>query len=104
MHVPICGAINAVYMYVWSCISLHPSSGTPHAAAQLPFSLRETVAARSKLIFGVMLQFNVVWCIHSRREIVLTIQSDNGKQGYKVGRKKYRRPKVVLSQRPLRTV
>ena len=57
-----------------------------------------------KLIFGVMLQFNVVWCIHSRREIVLTIQSDNGKQGYKVGGKKYLRPKVVLSQRPLRTV
>ena len=57
-----------------------------------------------ELIFGVMLQFNVVWCIHSRREIVLAIQSDNGKQGYKVGRKKYRRPKVVLSQRPLRTV
>ena len=57
-----------------------------------------------ELIFGVMLQFNVVWCIHSRREIVLTIQSDNGKQGYKVGGKKYRRPKVVLSQRPLRTV
>ena len=51
-----------------------------------------------------MLQSNVVWCIHSRREIVLTIQSDNGKQGYKVGGKKYRRPKVVLSQRPLRTV
>ena len=51
-----------------------------------------------------MLQFNVVWCIHSRREIVLTIQSGNGKQGYKVGGKKYRRPKVVLSQRPLRTV
>ena len=51
-----------------------------------------------------MLQFNVVWCIHSRREIVLTIQSDNGKQGYKVGGKKYRCPKVVLSQRPLRTV
>ena len=51
-----------------------------------------------------MLQFNVVWCIHSRREIVLTIQSDNGKQGYKVGGKKYRRPKVVLFQRPLRTV
>ena len=41
-----------------------------------------------------MLQFNVVWCIRSRREIVLTIQSDNGKQGYKVGGKKYRRPKV----------
>ena len=57
-----------------------------------------------ELIFGVMLQFNVVWCIHSRREIVLTIQSDNGKQGYKVGGEKYRRPKVVLSQRPLRTV
>ena len=57
-----------------------------------------------ELIFGVRLQFNVVWCIHSRREIVLTIQSDNGKQGYKVGGKKYRRPKVVLSQRPLRTV
>ena len=57
-----------------------------------------------ELIFGVMLQFNVVWCIHSRREIVLTIQSDNGKQGYKVGGKKYRHPKVVLSQRPLRTV
>ena len=35
---------------------------------------------------------------------MLTIQSDNGKQGYKVGGKKYRRPKVVLSQRPLRTV
>ena len=51
-----------------------------------------------------MLQFNVVWCIHSRREIVLAIQSDNGKQGYKVGGKKYRRPKVVLSQRPLRTI
>ena len=51
-----------------------------------------------------MLQFNVVWCIHSRREIVLTLQSDNGKQGYKVGWKKYRRPKVVLSQRPLRMV
>ena len=32
---------------------------------------------------------------------MLTIQSDNGKQGYKVGGKKYRRPKVVLSQRPL---
>ena len=62
--------------------------------------------SRSKieLIFGVMLQFNVVWCIRSRREIVLTIQSDNGKQGYKVGGKKYRRPKVVLSQRLLRTV
>ena len=56
-----------------------------------------------ELIFGVMLQFNVVWCIRSRREIVLTIQSDNGKQGYKVGGKNYRRPKVVLSQRPLRT-
>ena len=42
--------------------------------------------------------------MHSRREIVLTIQSDNGKQGYKVGGKKYRRPKVVLSQRPLQTV
>ena len=41
-----------------------------------------------ELIFGVMLQFNVVWCIHSHRKIVLTIQSDNGKQGYKVGRKK----------------
>ena len=40
-----------------------------------------------------MLQFNVVWCIHSRRETVLTIQSDNGEQGYKVGGKKYRRPK-----------
>ena len=26
---------------------------------------------------------------------MLTIQSDNGKQGYKVGGKKYRRPKVV---------
>ena len=47
-----------------------------------------------------MLQFNVVWCIHSRREIVLTIQSDNGKQGYKVGGKKYRRPKVVLPRGP----
>ena len=47
-----------------------------------------------------MLQFNVVWCIRSRREIVLTIQSDNGKQGYKVGRKKYRRPKVVLPRGP----
>ena len=35
---------------------------------------------------------------------MLTIQSDNGKQGYKIGGKKYRRPKVVLSQRPLRTV
>ena len=35
---------------------------------------------------------------------MLTIQSDNGKQGYKVGGKKYRRPKVVLSQGPLRTV
>ena len=57
-----------------------------------------------ELIFGVMLQFNVVWCIHSCREIVLTIQSDNGKQGYKVGGKKYRRPKVVLSQMPLRMV
>ena len=34
---------------------------------------------------------------------MLTIQSDNGTQGYKVGGKKYRRPKVVLSQRPLRT-
>ena len=42
-----------------------------------------------------MLQFNVVWWIHSRREIVLTIQSDNGKQGYQVGGKKYCRPKVV---------
>ena len=42
-----------------------------------------------------MLQFNVVWCIHSRREIVFTIQSDNGKQGYKVGGKKYCHPKVV---------
>ena len=73
-----------------------------HAAAQLPFSLRETV--KIELIFGVMLQFNVVWCIHSRRDIVLTIQSDNGKQDYKAGGKKYRRPKVVLSQRPLRTV
>ena len=47
-----------------------------------------------------MLQFNVVWCIRSRREIVLTIQSDNGKQGYKVGGKKYRRPKVVLPRGP----
>ena len=53
-----------------------------------------------ELIFGVMLQFNVVWCIRSRREIVLTIQSDNGKQGYKVGGKKYRRPKVVLPRGP----
>ena len=26
---------------------------------------------------------------------MLTLQSDNGKQGYKVGGKKYRRPKVV---------
>ena len=33
-------------------------------------------------------------------EIVLTIQSDNGKQGYKVGGKKYRRPKVVLPGGP----
>ena len=57
-----------------------------------------------ELIFGVMLQFNVVWCIHSRWEIVLTIQSDNGKQSYKVGGKKYRCPKVILSQRPLQTV
>ena len=57
-----------------------------------------------ELIFGVMLQFNVVWCIHSRREIVLTVQSDNCKQGYKIGGKKYRRPKVVLSRRPSRTV
>ena len=47
-----------------------------------------------------MLQFKVVWCIRSRREIVLTIQSDNGKQGYKVGGKKYRRPKVVLPRGP----
>ena len=47
-----------------------------------------------ELIFGVMLQFSVVWCIHSRPEIVLTIQSDNGKQGYKVGGKNYC-PKVV---------
>ena len=53
-----------------------------------------------ELIFGIMLQFNVVWCIRSRREIVLTIQSDNGKQGYKVGGKKYRRPKVVLPRGP----
>ena len=36
--------------------------------------------------------------------MVRTVQSDKGKQGYKVGGKKYRRPKVVLSQRPLRTV
>ena len=47
-----------------------------------------------------MLQFNVVWCIRSCREIMLTIQSDNGKQGYKVGGKKYRRPKVVLPRGP----
>ena len=53
-----------------------------------------------ELIFGVMLQFNVVWCIRSRREIVFTIQSDNGKQGYKVGGKKYCRPKVVLPRGP----
>ena len=51
-----------------------------------------------------MLQFNVVWCIHSRREIVLTIQSDNGKQGYKVGGKKYCRPKVVLSRQSWRPI
>ena len=57
-----------------------------------------------ELIFGVMLQFNVVWCIHSRREIMLTIQSDNGKQGYRVGGKKYRRPKVVLSRQPWRPI
>ena len=57
-----------------------------------------------ELIFGVMLQFNIVWCIHSRREIVLTIQSDNGKQGYKVGGKKYCRPKVVLSRQPWRPI
>ena len=42
-----------------------------------------------------MLQFNVVWCIHSAEKYCLTIQSDNGKQGYKVGGKKYCRPKVV---------
>ena len=53
-----------------------------------------------ELIFGVMLQFNVVWCIRSRREIVLTIESDNGKQGYKVGGKKYCCPKVVLPRGP----
>ena len=57
-----------------------------------------------ELIFGVMLQFNVVWCIRSRREIVLTIQSDNGRQGYKVGGKKYCRPKVVLSRQPWRPI
>ena len=57
-----------------------------------------------ELIFGVMLQFNVVWCIRFRREIVLTIQSDNGKQGDKVGGKKYCRPKVVLSRQPWRPI
>ena len=31
---------------------------------------------------------------------MLTIQSDNGKQGYKVGGKKYRRPRVVLPRGP----
>ena len=57
-----------------------------------------------ELIFGIMLQFNVVWCIHFRREIVLTIQSDNGKQGHKVGGKNYCRPKVVLSRQPWRPI
>ena len=57
-----------------------------------------------ELIFGVMFEFNVVWCIHSCRETVLTIQSDNGKQGYKVGGKKYCRPKVVLSRQPWRAI
>ena len=35
---------------------------------------------------------------------MLTIQSDNGKQGYKVGGKKYCLPKVVLSRQPWRPI
>ena len=91
-------------MYVWTpklkqCMlpSRHPCCCA--ASILPPWNSR----CKIELIFGVRLQFNVVWCIRSRREIVLTIQSDNGKQGYKVGGKKYRRPKVVFSQRPLRT-
>ena len=41
------------------------SQGALHAAAQLPFSLRETSRCKIELIFGIMLQFNVVWCIRS---------------------------------------
>ena len=88
---------------LWSCypkVWTRPISCCRAASVIPPGNSR----CKIELIFGVMLQFNVVWCIRSRREIVLTIQSDNGKQGYKVGGKKYRRPKVVLSQRPLRTV
>ena len=46
-----------------------------------------------ELIFDVMLQFNGVWCIHSRREVVP--HNLMSKQGYKVVEKKYCRPKVV---------
>ena len=77
-----------------SCIQLRPCCRA--ASVIPPWNSR----CKIELIFGVMLQFNVVWCIRSRREIVLTIQSDNGKQGYKVGGKKYRRPKVVLPRGP----
>ena len=41
-----------------------------HTASVLPLW---NSRCKIELIFGVMLQFNVVWCIHSRREIVLTI-------------------------------
>ena len=35
---------------------------------------------------------------------MLTIQSDNGKQGYKVGGKKHCRHKAVLSRQPRRPI
>ena len=44
----------------------------------------------------VMLHFNVVQCIHIPAEKYrLSIQSDQEKQGYKVGWKKYFRPKII---------
>ena len=81
----------------WPWRPSHPHASCCRAASVIPpWNSR----CKIELIFGVMLQFNVVWCIRSRREIVLTIQSDNGKQGYKVGGKKYRHPKVVLPRGP----
>ena len=80
-------------------MSGHPPCCRP-ASVLPPWNSR----CKIELIFGVMLQFNVVWCIRSRREIVFTIQSDNGKQGYKVGGKKYCRPKVVLFRQPWRPI
>ena len=59
----------------------------------------------NELIFDVMLQFNVVQCSYiPAKKYCITIQSDYGKQDYKVGGKNTAVRKQSLSQQPLQPI